>query len=89
MASASTSTSSSGRGRWSGGSCGTEVDPTQSIRLDEHRLLASWPEQNGFFITLYADFARGESSFCGSNGTVSECRSGTITHRVSAQSTAD
>ena len=37
----------------------TETDPTQVVLLDEHRMLASWPEENGWFVVLYADFSSG------------------------------
>ncbi len=59
----------------------SEIDPIRAVRLDEHRLLASWPEQNGWFIVLYADFATGETSYCGRSGgekPVSKCMTGTI-----------
>jgi hypothetical protein len=62
---------------WEGGT--TETDPTQGVLLDEHRLLASWPEENGWFIVLYADFRAGEASWCGTDGESSTCRTGTIT----------
>lgn len=74
------------RERWENGT--TEVDPTRSVRLDAHRLLASWPEQNGWFVTLYADFAAGAASFCANRGGDSQCRAGTITRR-DARRTAD
>jgi len=61
----------------------TETDPTKSVLLDAHRMLASWPEENGFFVVLYADFLRGETSFCGTNNPSdadsSTCMTGTIT----------
>lgn len=64
---------------WEGGT--TETDPTQSVCLDAHRMMATWPEQNGFTITLFADFEQGVTSFCGSDGTASQCRTGTIARR--------
>lgn len=61
----------------------TETDPTKTVLLDQHRMLASWPEENGFFVVLYADFLRGETSFCGTNNpsdaASSTCMTGTIT----------
>ena len=63
--------------RWEGGT--TETDPTRAVRLDEHRLLASWPEANGWFIVLHADFRAGAASWCGTDGEASTCRTGTIT----------
>jgi hypothetical protein len=67
---------------WEGGK--QETDPTQSVLLDEHRLLASWPEDNGWFITLYADFRAGQTSFCGTDGERSQCATGTIAPRPDA-----
>jgi hypothetical protein len=69
---------------WEGGI--NETDPTRSVRLDEHRLLASWPEENGWFITLYADFQAGQTSFCGTDGERSQCATGTITRRAAPAS---
>ena len=61
----------------------TETDPTKVVRLDDHRILASWPEESGWFIALYADFLLGETSFCSTNNpgdaASSSCRTGTIT----------
>lgn len=61
----------------------TETDPTQSVLLDTHRMLASRPEENGFFVVLYADFLRGETSFCGTSNPGDAdrptCMTGTIT----------
>ena len=66
---------------WENGN--TETDPTQVVLLDEHRMLASWPEENGWFVVLYADFLSGATSFCAANGAgedaSSMCMTGTIT----------
>ncbi len=48
---------------WEGGRL--ETDPTESIKLDNHRLLISFTELDGSFIVVYADFMSGETSFCG------------------------
>lgn len=48
---------------WEGGRL--ETDPTDSIKLDEHRLFISFTELDGSFIVVYADFMSGETSFCG------------------------
>ncbi|MCC5926562.1 MAG: hypothetical protein JJU41_08370 [Bacteroidetes bacterium] len=48
---------------WEGGNF--ETDPTKSIRLDEHRLLTSFVEENSSFMVAYFDFKTGETSFCG------------------------
>jgi len=48
---------------WEGGRL--ETDPTESVKLDEHRLLMSFTELDGSFIVVYADFQNGETSFCG------------------------
>jgi hypothetical protein len=48
---------------WEGGRL--ETDPTESVQLDEHRLLMSFTELDGSYIVVYADFMNGETSFCG------------------------
>ena len=48
---------------WEGGRL--ETDSTESIKLDDHRLLISFTELDGSFIVVYADFMSGETSFCG------------------------
>ena len=48
---------------WEGGRL--ETDPTESVKLDEHRLLMSFTELDGSYIVVYADFMNGETSFCG------------------------
>ncbi len=66
-----------------------ETDPTKVVQLDANRMLASWPEENGYFIALYADFLRGETSFCSTNNpgvaAASSCLTGIISRVTSPQ----
>lgn len=66
---------------WEGGRL--ETDPTESVKLDEHRLLMSFTELDGSYIVVYADFMNGETSFCGfftpGEGDSKGCFTGTMT----------
>lgn len=66
---------------WEGGRL--ETDPTESVKLDEHRLLMSFTELDGSYIVVYADFMNGETSFCGfftpGESDAKGCFTGTMT----------